>query len=240
MHLPRPAVTSRTLLHSMEWRSVWRENYDHKRREDRWEVQSYLEEVWRICVILAGQILRGGTRFIVSVSERTRQSASLRIVSVMMRTRQSASLHLRTLFCQGKFVARVWGICVILVGQILPGGTRFIVSVSEPFFAKVNSLRSSGGFDSFSEDRFLPGTCMRYDPSRHHRQSIRLRGYDYVQEGAYFVTICTYERECALGEIKDGTMMLSGVGEIAATCWLEIPRHFPNALLDEFAGLQCQ
>lgn len=29
-----------------------------------------------------------------------------------------------------------------------------------------------------------------YDPDIHHRRSIRLRGYDYTQAGAYFVTIC--------------------------------------------------
>ena len=31
----------------------------------------------------------------------------------------------------------------------------------------------------------------RYDPDKHHRRSIRLRGYDYARPGAYFVTICT-------------------------------------------------
>jgi len=32
---------------------------------------------------------------------------------------------------------------------------------------------------------------IRYDPKFHHRRSIRLKGYDYAQMGAYFVTICT-------------------------------------------------
>jgi putative transposase len=30
---------------------------------------------------------------------------------------------------------------------------------------------------------------MPYNPDIHHRRSIRLRGYDYAQRGAYFVTI---------------------------------------------------
>jgi hypothetical protein len=34
---------------------------------------------------------------------------------------------------------------------------------------------------------------MGYDPRRHHRRSIRLRGYDYTQAGAYFVTICVQQ-----------------------------------------------
>jgi putative transposase len=36
---------------------------------------------------------------------------------------------------------------------------------------------------------------MTYDPNKHHRRSIRLSGYDYRQTGAYFITICTHERE---------------------------------------------
>jgi putative transposase len=31
---------------------------------------------------------------------------------------------------------------------------------------------------------------MKYDPEIYHRRSIRLKGYDYAQAGAYFVTIC--------------------------------------------------
>jgi len=40
---------------------------------------------------------------------------------------------------------------------------------------------------------------MPYDPDKHHRQSIRLRGYDYAQPGAYFVTIVCQHRECLIG-----------------------------------------
>jgi putative transposase len=46
--------------------------------------------------------------------------------------------------------------------------------------------------------------------------------------------MCTYERERVLGEIKDGAMLLSVVGEIAEQCWEEIPRHFTNVELGEF------
>ncbi len=47
------------------------------------------------------------------------------------------------------------------------------------------------------------------------RKSIRLKNYDYSQNGAYFVTICTHNKECILGEIKNGAMNLSKFGEIA-------------------------
>ncbi len=38
---------------------------------------------------------------------------------------------------------------------------------------------------------------MKYDPKIHHRESIRLQGYDYSQPGWYFVTImCEGSRMC--------------------------------------------
>ncbi len=70
--------------------------------------------------------------------------------------------------------------------------------------------------------------------SQHHRRSIRLKGYDYSQSGAYFITICTYNRECLFGKIVDDKMILNQYGEIANQCWLEIPNHFPNVELDEY------
>ena len=73
---------------------------------------------------------------------------------------------------------------------------------------------------------------MTYDPTRHHRRSIRLKGYDYTQPGAYFVTICTHERTCLFGEVVDGVMVLNAYGRIAQACWESIPDHFPHVQLD--------
>ena len=56
------------------------------------------------------------------------------------------------------------------------------------------------------------------DPRRHHRRSIRLKGYDYAQAGAYFVTVVTQDRECLLGEIVDDAMRLNPFGEIVQAC----------------------
>lgn len=64
------------------------------------------------------------------------------------------------------------------------------------------------------------------------RRSPRLRGYDYTQEGAYFVTICTHNRIHLFGEIANNQMQLNQLGMIAATCWDEIPKHFPQVELD--------
>lgn len=57
--------------------------------------------------------------------------------------------------------------------------------------------------------------------------SVRHPAWDYGWNAAYFVTICTKNRECWFGEISDGGMDLSGIGHIANSCWHEIPRHFP-------------
>lgn len=46
------------------------------------------------------------------------------------------------------------------------------------------------------------------------RRSIRLKGYDYTQPGACFVTICTHERQCLFGEVVDGDMLQNDAGNI--------------------------
>ena len=65
-----------------------------------------------------------------------------------------------------------------------------------------------------------------FDPKKHHRRSIRLKGYDYSSEGAYYVTIVTYQRDCLFGEIMNKEMILNEFGKIADECWRGIPEHF--------------
>lgn len=75
---------------------------------------------------------------------------------------------------------------------------------------------------------------MQYGPKLQRRRSIRLSKYDYSQAGWYFVTICSKDRQCLFGNIVNGKMVLSGIGQEAAKCWEEIPNHFPNVSLDEY------
>ncbi len=75
---------------------------------------------------------------------------------------------------------------------------------------------------------------MKYDPEKHHRRSIRLGGYDYSQPGAYFITLCTHNRQCLFGDVVNGKMVLNGYGKIVEHCWLEIPQHFEHVELDEY------
>ncbi len=75
---------------------------------------------------------------------------------------------------------------------------------------------------------------MKYNAEIHHRRSIRLKGYDYSQNGAYFLTVCTHNRECLLGEITDGEMVLNEYGKIVDECWRGLPNHYQNMQLDYF------
>jgi putative transposase len=64
-----------------------------------------------------------------------------------------------------------------------------------------------------------------------NRRSIRLPEFDYTQNGVYFITICSHNRTHIFGEIVNGEMNLSRIGEIAQQCLLEIPDHFGNSEL---------
>jgi len=73
---------------------------------------------------------------------------------------------------------------------------------------------------------------MPYDPTIHHRRSIRLRGYDYAQAGAYFVTICVQGRECLFGQIVNARMVLNDAGRMVQAQWEQLPERFNTIELD--------
>lgn len=77
-----------------------------------------------------------------------------------------------------------------------------------------------------------------YDPRKHHRKSIRLKGYNYSQKGWYLITLCTKNREKLFGEVVDGKMKLNQLGNIAEDEWkkteeirknINIVRETPSA-----------
>lgn len=70
--------------------------------------------------------------------------------------------------------------------------------------------------------------------NRYRIPSTRLQNWDYGWNSAYFVTICTQKRKCYFGNVADGNMILSEIGELAEKYWLEIPNHFPFVQLDAF------
>jgi REP element-mobilizing transposase RayT len=64
--------------------------------------------------------------------------------------------------------------------------------------------------------------------------SARWQNWDYRWAGAYFVTICTKNREHLFGEIVDKQMAYSHVGVIADILWCEIKNHTKNVELGEY------
>ena len=75
---------------------------------------------------------------------------------------------------------------------------------------------------------------MKLDLKNNYRKTIRLKDYDYSQAGAYFVTICTYNREYLFGEIVGEKMLMNGFGRIAYDEWFNTLQIRSNVELDKF------
>ncbi len=75
---------------------------------------------------------------------------------------------------------------------------------------------------------------MPFNPDIHHRRSIRLRNYDYTRAGAYFMTMCTWQRECLFGDIVEGEMVLNELGSMAGSTWSELSNHYRHVEIDAF------
>lgn len=74
---------------------------------------------------------------------------------------------------------------------------------------------------------------MKYDPQKHYRRSIRLKGNDYTQPGAYFITICAYQRMHVFGEVIDGEMVLNETGKTTRYEWFKTAELRPYVELFE-------
>ena len=72
------------------------------------------------------------------------------------------------------------------------------------------------------------------DEHKHHRRSVRLKGYDYASPGVYFVTVVTQDRACLFGEVEGGEMRLNGLGEIVAEEWERTAMIRPSVVVDDF------
>lgn len=85
----------------------------------------------------------------------------------------------------------------------------------------------------------IADSCWEVDPFlterlKRQRRSVRLRAYNYSWPGAYFVTICSLGMKCIFGQVLEGEMPLSRIGQLVFECWSATPRHFKNIQLDEF------
>ena len=64
------------------------------------------------------------------------------------------------------------------------------------------------------------------------RRSIRLQEYDYSQAGAYYITVCTRDRESLFGNVLDGQMRLNDAGQIIQSVWNGLPQFYVGIELD--------
>jgi len=67
-----------------------------------------------------------------------------------------------------------------------------------------------------------------------HRRSIRLKGYDYAQAGAYFVTIVVQGRQRLFGEVTGGVMQLNDAGLMVQDSWNELQKYYPGVEAEAF------
>ena len=79
----------------------------------------------------------------------------------------------------------------------------------------------------------LPDTPT-FNPDIHHRRSLRVRDYNYSQAGAYFITICTRNRECLFGNVEGNAVLLNDVGRVVQGVWDALPVNFLGVELDAF------
>jgi len=75
---------------------------------------------------------------------------------------------------------------------------------------------------------------MKYNPDIHHRRSIRLKGYDYTQAGAYFITMCVKDRACLFGQIENSVMNINEFGDMVIDVWQWLPEQYPYVSICEF------
>ena len=73
---------------------------------------------------------------------------------------------------------------------------------------------------------------MKSESGIHRRRSIRLKRFDYSSAGAYFVTVCTHDRECLFGNVANEEMILNDAGQMILVQWFELPKRFANIALD--------
>lgn len=65
-------------------------------------------------------------------------------------------------------------------------------------------------------------------------QSTRMQLWDYSWNGAYFITICTKNRQHFFGYVSDKNMHVSEIGQFAQKFWFDIPNHFKHTYLGNF------
>ena len=72
------------------------------------------------------------------------------------------------------------------------------------------------------------------DRKSHRRRPLRLKDYDYCQEGAYFITICTRNRKCLLAKVIENEVRLNNWGRVVESEWRQTAMLRPYVTLDVY------
>jgi REP element-mobilizing transposase RayT len=72
------------------------------------------------------------------------------------------------------------------------------------------------------------------DTNPRRRRSLRLRGYDYSQAGAYFITVCTHLRVALFGEVVENDVRLNQAGMMVKDSWGNLIAYYGDIDLDAF------
>ncbi len=75
---------------------------------------------------------------------------------------------------------------------------------------------------------------MTLETDSRRRKSIRLKEYDYASAGAYFVTICTHDRDFLFCTVADEKIVLNDTGRIVETEWLQTAEIRDNVFTDAY------
>jgi putative transposase len=96
--------------------------------------------------------------------------------------------------------------------------------------------RGRGGFQTRPYEPSNPPIqrTMNNNPNMPHRQGLRLKGYDYSQAGAYFVTICAHGKACLFGDVIGSEVKVNELGRKVQAVWDDLPVHYPHVATDAF------
>ena len=105
-----------------------------------------------------------------------------------------------------------------------------------PQLSERNDVRHRGNVGAALRGRPEAGNfiLMKFDPDIHHRRSIRLNNYDYSQPGAYFVTVCTHNRQSLFGHIRENSRFLNEAGNMIDRWWRELSNKYPMIETDAY------
>lgn len=74
----------------------------------------------------------------------------------------------------------------------------------------------------------------KFNPEKHHRKSIRSKDYDYSGAGGYYLTICSFKRDCIFGKVIKGEMYLNKISRVVKEEWMNSVYLRKEIILDEF------